>query len=121
MPYVYLNRYDRLRYEEDETAPENGRYTVFFSDGVVSCGKDRSISKNGLVLKRQNDVILPLTEDNETFIAYSETGRSGLWNEPDTAFRDADVYEITLEGNRFLCRANVTNGQIELALAAGQA
>jgi len=121
VPYVYLNRYDRLRYEANESAPEEDRFTVFFSDGVVSRGADRSISKNGVVLKRENDVILPLTEDNRTFIAYSETGRNGLWNVPDAAFRDANVYEITPWGNRFLCRAEVTNGQIGLDLSAGQA
>ena len=121
VPYVYLNRYERLRYEEDETAPIDDRYTVFFSNGVVSCGADRSISKNSVVLKQENEVILPLTEDNETFIAYSETGRSGLWEVPDAAFRDANVYEITPHGNRFLCRAEVTNGQIGLELSAGQA
>ncbi|MBQ3889010.1 MAG: hypothetical protein II738_04595 [Clostridia bacterium] len=121
VPYTYLNRYERLRYETDETAPEDGRYTVYFSDGVVSRGKDRSIAKNGVVLKRGNDVILPLTEDNQTFIAYSESGRSGLWNVPDAAFTEADVCEITPGGNRFLCRKRVTDGQVELTLAAGQA
>ncbi len=121
VPYVYLNRYERLRYEEDETAPMDDRYTVFFSDGVVSRGADRSISKNGVILKRENDVILPLTEDNKTFIAYSETGRSGLWSVPDAAFCDANVYEITPQGNRFLCRTKVTDGQIGLDLSAGQA
>ena len=121
VPYVYLNRYDRLRYEEDETAPADGRFTVFFSDGVVSKGVNRSITKNGAVLKCENDVILPLTADNKTFIAYSETGRNSLWNVPDAAFAEADVCEITTDGNRFLCRKAVTNGQIELTLAAGQA
>ena len=121
VPYVFLNRYERLRYEEDETLPDDRRYTAFFSDGVVSCGKDRSISKNGIVLKQENDVILPLTEDNKTFIAYSESGRSGFWNVPDAAFTEADVYEITPEGNRYLRRVIVLNGQIELTLDAGQA
>ena len=39
---------------------------------------------------------------------------------PDVAFRDANVYEITPWGNRFLCQAEVTNGQIGLDLSAGQ-
>ena len=121
VPYMYLNRYERLRYETDETAPEDGRYTVYFADGIVTCGKDRSLTKNGVVLKCGNDVILPLTADNQTIVAYSETGQSGLWNVPDAAFTEADVCEITPDGNRFLCRKAVTDGQIELDLAAGQA
>ena len=40
---------------------------------------------------------------------------------PDAAFRDANVYEITPHGNRFLCRAKITDGQIGLDLSAGQA
>ena len=121
VPYVYLNRYNRLRYKTDESAAEEERFTVYFSDGVVSRGADRSISKNGIELKRENDVILPLTDDNRTFIAYSETGRSGRWNVPDAAFAEGVVYQITPQGNRFLCRVKVTDGQIALDLAAGQA
>ena len=121
LPYVYLNRYARLRYEEDESAPAAERFTVYFSDGVVSRGKDRSIVKDGAVLKQGNDVILPLTEDNKTFIAYSETGRNGLWDVPDAAFTEADVYEITPCGNAALGVAAVKDGKIGLTVKPGQA
>ena len=79
------------------------------------------LNKNGIGLKRENDVILPLTDDNRTFIAYSQTGRSGRWNVPDAAFAEGAVYQITPQGNRFLCRVKVTDGQIALDLAPGQA
>ena len=36
VPYIYLNRYQRLRYAEDPAADSDKRYTVFFSDGVIS-------------------------------------------------------------------------------------
>ena len=121
VPYVYLNRYQRLSYTENPEAEYEKKYTVQFSDGVVSCAEDVSITKNGIVLKKGNDVILPLTEDNKTFIAYSENGKSGGWNVPDAAFAAADVYEITAEGNRFIGKTDVCDGQIELNLAAGQA
>ena len=121
MPYVYLNRYQRLSYTENPEAEYEKKYTVQFADGVVSRAEDVSITKNGIVLKQGNDVILPLTEDNKTFIAYSESGKNGKWNVPDAAFGVADVYEITADGNRFICKVNVCDGQIELNLAAGQA
>ncbi len=120
VPYVYLNRYKRLNYTENPDAENDKKYTVYFADGVVSRAEDVSITKNGIVLKRGNDVILPLTDDNKTFIAYSEYGKSGKWNVPDCAFTKANVYEISPEGNRFIKTVNVCDGQIELEIAAGQ-
>lgn len=120
LPYVYLNRYQRLRFEEDPALGDE-RYTVYFSDGVVSRAADLSITKNGAVLKQGGDVLLPLTQDNRTLIAYSENGKTGAWDAPDAAFSDADVFEITPTGNRFLCRAAVRDGKIELSVSPGQA
>ena len=121
LPYFYLNRFQRLSLEEDPDADPALRFTAIFSDGVVSRASDQSIARNGIVLKQQADVILPLTEDNRTFIAYSANGRSGAWNVPDAAFDKANVYEISAAGNRFIGPVSVCDGQIELALAAGQA
>ncbi len=121
VPYFYLNRYRRLRYTEDPAAAPEDRYTVYFSEEVVSRASDRSITKNGIELKRGGDVILPLTDDNETFIAYSENGKAGLWNVPDASFRHADVYEISADGNHFIGSVNVTGSQISLDLKPGQA
>lgn len=120
-PYAYLNRYKRLRYTENPDAEEKKKYIVYFEDGVVSRAEDASIAKNGAILKQGNDVILPLTEDNKIFVAYSENGRNGLWNVPDAAFTAADVYEITPNGNRFLYKVEVRDGRIALELAPEQA
>lgn len=119
VPYVYLNRYQRLRFEEDP-ALEDGRYTVCFSGGVVSCGKDQSITKNGAVLKRGGDVLLPLDETNEVFIAYSENGKAGVWEIPDAAFPDADVFEITPDGNVPRGSAEIRDGKVLLTVLPGQ-
>ncbi|MBR6781420.1 MAG: hypothetical protein IKM24_10450 [Clostridia bacterium] len=121
VPYMYLNRYQRLRFTEDVADEYEKRYTAFFSDGVISCAKDGSVSKNGLVLKNGNDVILPLTPDNKTFVAYSEYGKDGKWNVPDAEFLSANVYLITPCGNVPAGEVQVSDGQIELALSAGQA
>ena len=120
VPYVYLNRYQRLRYE-DNPALESGRYTVCFSDGVVSRGEDLSIAKNGILLKQGGDVLLPLDETNEVFIAYSETGKTGEWNIPDAAFSSADVFEITPNGNVPRGSAEIRDGKVQLTVLPGQA
>ncbi len=116
IPYIYLNRYKRLSYKEDD-----GNYIVSFSSGVESTGKTKTITKNGVILKQGNDVILPLTEDNKIFIAYSEKGKDGTWNIPDAEFDKASVYNITADGNEYICDVMVEDKKILLNLTAGQA
>lgn len=116
VPYIYLNRYKRLSYREDD-----GNYIVSFSDGVESTGKTKSITKNGVVLKQGNDVILPLTEDNKVFVAYSESGKDGEWYIPDAEFEKASVYNITADGNEYIGDVAVADKKISLSLRAGQA
>lgn len=120
VPYVYLNRYKRLSYTENPDAEYEKKYTVNFADGVVSKAEDLSISKNGVILKKGNDVILPLTEDNKTFVAYSENGKDGEWNVPDADFTEAKVYNITPYGNEYICDVAVKDKKITLSLNAGQ-
>ncbi len=121
VPYTYLNRYNRLGYTENPDAEYEKKYTVNLSDGVVSKAEDLSITKNGVVLKKENDVILPLTEDNKIFIAYSENGKDGEWNIPDADFDKAKVYNITADGNEYFCDVTVEDKKISLNLIAGQA
>lgn len=116
IPYIYLNRYKRLSYKEDE-----GNFVVSFGDGVESIGKTKTITKNGIVLKSGNDVILPLTADNKIFIAYSENGRKGEWNIPDAEHTNAKVYNITADGNEYIADVIVTDNKIQLSLEPGQA
>ena len=116
LPYLYLNRFERLKLEKIDDS-----FNVTFSDGVESCGADRSITKDGVPLKSGNDVILPLDEQNSIFIVYSETGRNGFWAMPDASFEKCLVYEITPEGNQFLNTCRILNGGVELHVQAGQA
>ncbi len=117
VPYTYLNRYKRLSY----TGNGEDGYVVTFSDGVETCGNTLSITKNGIELKKGYDVILPLTEDNKTFIAYSENGKDGEWNVPDAEFHKAKVYNITADGNEYIFDVTVKDKKISLNLKAGQA
>ncbi len=116
VPYFYLNRYERHTLKE---LPEGG-YEVTHSDGVVSNGRERTITKNGVTLKQGSNVILPLTEDNRTFIAYSDEGFAGKWNVPDAAFTKGSVYEITADGNRLVGTCEVVDGAVGLEIKAGQ-
>ena len=115
-PYAYLNRFERQRYTE-----EDGGYTVYFSQGVTSSGKDGRITKNGAVLKDGGNVLLPLTDDDNTFIAYAQTGRSGAWDIPDAAFAAADVFLLTPDGSIPRGRAEIVDGKVTLDVPAGAA
>ena len=84
-------------------------------------GNKLSITKNGIELKNGYDVILPLTDDNKIFIAYSENGKDGDWNIPDAVFDKAKVYNISAEGNEYLFDAAVKDKKISLDLKANQA
>ena len=117
LPYMYLNRYKRISY----TGNRIFGYTVTFSDNVVSKGADKSVSKNGILLKKGNDVILPLSDDNKIFIAYSEKGRDGEWNMPDAEFKKAKIFDITADGNKYIADIEVKDKKIHLTLKAGQA
>ena len=116
VPYLYLNRYNRLMVE----SLSGGGYQVIHSDGVVSNGRERSITKNGVVLKQGCDVILPVTEDNKLFVAYSDAGRAGKWNMPDAAFTNGEIYEITANGNQDLGVCEIIDGAVEMDVKAGQ-
>ncbi|MBQ6266709.1 MAG: hypothetical protein IJK64_02935 [Clostridia bacterium] len=116
LPYFYLNRLQRLRLSQAD-----GAYTVAFSDGVVSSGKDGRITKNGAVLKDGGDVLLPLDAACETLIAYSEHGKDGAWDIPDAAFTKAALFAVTPEGNIPCGSADITDGRIRLRVPAGSA
>ncbi len=116
LPYFYLNRLERRQLEKD-----GDEYTVVFSGGVKSCGREESISKNGIVLKKGGDVLLPLDAKAQVFIAYSEKGKSGEWNIPDAAFVQASVFEITPNGNVARGTAAVCRGKVTLDVQPGRA
>lgn len=116
LPYFYLNRYERLELEEE---PDG--YKVTFSGGVVSDGPKAAITKNGAVLKSGTDALLPLDKDNEVFIAYSKSGRSGEWDIPDAAFTHAVLYEMTVGGNVPAGEAEISGGKIKLDVRPGKA
>lgn len=116
LPYFYLNRYKRLGIE-----PKGDGYIATFSGGITSDGTTGTITKDGKVLKCGMDVLLPLESDCKRFIAYSKDGKSGEWDIPDAPFKEAGVYEITREGNRFIANTEVKDGKITLSIEPSQA
>lgn len=117
VPYFYLNRYRRLAVERqtDET------YIGTFSDGVVSIGKTRTITKNGIAVKDGDDLLLPLGKDDRKFIAYSGNGKTGEWNIPDAKDGTADIYRITPDGNVPAGNTEIKDGKTALTVGKEEA
>ena len=116
LPYFYLNRFERQKIVRSKDS-----YIAYFSDGVTSSGEYGRITKNDAVLKNGDDVFLPLDDDNSVFIAYSKSGRSGLWDVPDADFIDCDLFEITAEGNIPFGKRKISDKKIDLSIRSGQA
>ncbi|MCR5042156.1 MAG: hypothetical protein K6C36_08695, partial [Clostridia bacterium] len=114
LPYFYLNR---LKREKLETDGED--YTVTFSDGVVSYGKDGVIAKNGVRVKDGSDVLLPLDSDASVFIAYSGNGKDGEWDIPDARSSSAEVFLIGPTGNKPCGKVFIHDGRVRLRVDAG--
>ena len=116
LPYFYLNRHERLELIEKDEG-----YIVKFSEGIVSDGIKSEITKDGIILKSGDDVILPLDKENSVFIAYSKSGRNGEWNIPDAEFETASISEISVDGNVAAGEATISGGKINLDIKPGQA
>lgn len=63
------------------------------------------------------------TSTTEVYIDFvrDENGKNGEWNVPDADFTQAKVYNITSDGNEYICDVTVTDKKISLDIKAGQA
>lgn len=118
VPYFYLNRYRRERLEKHG----DGSFTGYFSDGVKSDGKTKTITKNGVTVKDgENALLLPLGETGRKFIAYSENGKTGKWDIPDAEDGEASVFRITPDGNVPAGKTSIRGGKVTLSVGSGEA
>ena len=118
VPFFYLNHHKRERIEKHD----DGSFTGYFSDGVVSEGKSESITKNGVYVKKGTDfILLPLNGSDKTFIAYSKIGKSGKWDIPDARDADVKIFRITADGNVPVGEAQIKNGTVEFSIQPREA
>ena len=116
IPYFYLCTHSRERIENDD----NGK-TVIFSDGVVSCGAEETITENGVILKDRHSVLLPVSVKPGCRIFYSDEGFDGERIMPGCQSRRARISRITTEGPVFLGEFPVNDGKISLRTDPGEA
>lgn len=116
IPYFFLCAHTRERIENDESGK-----TAYFSDSIVSRSADESITVNGVRVKDEHSVLLPLTGKPDTFVFYSDEAFDGVREISGCAFTQAKVSCVTAEGTEFLYNTAVTNGTIAVRAGAGEA
>lgn len=121
VPCFYLNQFDR-----ELLSGEGNNKTVKFSDGVETAIQNKLLTKNGVVLRENGNLFIPISWKDNTILAYSESGYTNReWTFPDDWTSDAsavDIYNITKEGLQKLEEeCDIKRGNITLSLEANQA
>lgn len=116
VPFVYLNSHKALSHADSK---------VTYSDGLETNWTTKSITKNGNVIRKNNDIFIPALwiEDHREIIAYSEHGyASYTWKMPE-GWEDVtkvQIWDVTTEGLKDNRTLSVQNGGLTLTLAKGQ-
>lgn len=116
LPYFYLCAHRRERIENDASGK-----TAYFSGNVVSRSCDKTISENGIVLKDEHSVLLPLFWRDDAHIFFSDTAYEGRRDIIGCTSSRARVSRITSSGTEVLYETEITDGKITLKSGAGEA
>ena len=123
LPWYYLNRLQRLEYNQTKNYRK-----VQFSGGVTTRleGMDYSVKKDEYILRHNGNVFMPALWMNEpAFIAYSTDGYDRkTWRIPADRndYTSVDMYQITTDGlKHFQQNAAIKEGEIILSLKKDEA
>ncbi len=119
LQYFYLNELDRV----SVSGTGDNRVTEF-SKGVKVSLKDSIVSRHGVVLREKNDVLFPVIwKETPTLAAFSLEGTShgiyrlfGEWG----YFAKLNMYEVGIDGTKYVDKVMVKDGSVKLNLKAGQ-
>jgi len=117
LPWYYLNRLQRLEYNQTETYQE-----VRFSGGLTTRleGQEYTIKQDDRILQHNGDVFVPaLWMDKPSIVAYSTEGYNHQsWRLPDDwiKFTTVDMYRMTWDGIQPL-QLNIIIKESELILS----
>ncbi len=94
---------------------------MVYTNGTVSYLREQKIANNGVLMKAEENLLLPLAFKEDACLAYSKNGYKRLWQMPVFKYNRALIYDITPEGPKFLEEKPVVLGRIELDVKPGQA
>jgi len=115
IPYFHL-----ATLEKEKLTGRGENLRMVYKDGTVSYLREQKIAKNGVLLKRDDDLLMPVTFKEDTRIAYSKNGCKRTWQLPVYSYKSAKLYDISADGLRFIGETTVDNGKISLDIAPEQ-
>ena len=116
VPYFFLNQHDRI------SVTGKGKNRIAnFSDNVEVHLAENSIWQNGKRLKEGGDLLMPISWENDAFLAFSEIGYTNkTWSIPDD-WNDVTITDVLDQKNKQTKSYKVTESQIILSLEPGEA
>lgn len=115
IPYFYL-----ATLMKEKLAGRGKKLRMVYGDGTISYLREQKISKNGVTMKTEEDLLLPVTFKADTCIAYSKNGCKKVWQLPAHRYKAAKLYDISARGLLFIGEIPVENGRISLDIAPEQ-
>lgn len=115
IPYFYL-----ATLKKEKLVGRGKKLRMVYTDGTVSFLREQKIAKNGVVMKIEDDLLLPFVFKEDTRIAYSKDGYSRVWQLPMCGYKTAKLYDIGAEGLHFIGETQIHGGRILLDVAPGQ-
>lgn len=107
VPFFYLA-------DKEKKCFGKGKNSVEYKDGTISFADGRIIS-DGKILKDKNHAVLPYLDGT---IVYSEKDENiSVYTDKD----NIDVYEITPQGQVFVCKTKSTNKKADIKCSKGKA
>lgn len=116
LPFWFLCNYKRKKI----IGNGNDEYCEF-ENGVVSYNKNRKITVNGVTVKENDNLCLPVPHLKNTYIAYSKYGIKKQWQLLDANYRKAQISRFETDKFVFLQEKRVENGRLELKLQPNEA
>lgn len=116
IPYFYL-----ATLQKEKLAGRGKKLRMVYTDGTVSYRHAQKIAKNGVLMKINDDLLLPVMFKDDMRIAYSKNGCKRTWQLPMCGYKSAKLYDISAEGLQLIGETPVDHGGILLDVAPGQA
>lgn len=113
LPYLYLNEHKRIRVSGKKKSRR-----AYFDGNIETSVKDKSISENGNVLKRENTVCMNAVWLKDTYFAYSDKNEDCEFYVPSQSI---ELYFLTKDGEKLYKSMHSENQNYSIPFSKGNA
>lgn len=110
VPWAYQNQFKRLNLQNN---------VVTYCDGLVANANNRTVTRDGKLVRENDNIFVPTAWKDNEVIAYSETGyKNRTWQmQKEWTARNVDVFTVTKQGLIPLQQGvDISDGSITLSL-----